>query len=190
MTSFSCYRLRDTLGGVAPEDLDDYIDEDERPRIYGPLDMGNFVAKLYISESVPHHPAWQGFLKSGFEDVADLPMVASTGAALILSLQPEDQHFAFTFGNLGRFLLKQEAWRRGYGLRAALNLIYPRSDGSSSGKLVAVDAKRRSATTMRSRRQTSKATSFEAFDLTWLIRLVREVQTRGVRRGWSAAGRG
>jgi uncharacterized protein (TIGR04141 family) len=92
-------------------------------------------------------------------------MVASTGAALILSLQPGDQHFAFTFGNLGRFLLKQEAWRRGYGLRAALNLIYPRSDGRSSGKLVAVDAKRRSATTMRSRRQTSKATSFEAFEV-------------------------
>lgn len=165
MTSFSCYRLRDTLGGAAPGDLDDYIDDDERPRAYGPLDMGNFVAKLYVSETVPHHPAWQGFLKAGFDGIDDLPMVASTGAALLLSLRPEGQHFAFTFGNLGRFLLKRESWQRGYGLQAALNLIYPRSDSNGSGKLVAVDSKRRGGTAMRSRRQASKATSFEAFDV-------------------------
>jgi uncharacterized protein (TIGR04141 family) len=163
MTSFTCYRLRDTLGGVVPQDLDDYIGDEEVLRSYGPLDMGDFVAKLYVSESGPHHPSWQTYLGAGFRVVDELPVVASTGAALLLSLRPEGHHFAFTFGALGRFLLRGEAWRRGYGLQAALKLIYPRGDSSSSGKLVGVKAKRRGATTMRSQQQASKATSFEAF---------------------------
>ena len=165
MTSFSCYRLRDALAGVMPADLDDYIDKEERPRIYGPLDMGDFVAKLYVSQSAPHHSPWERFIKSGFEAIEGLPLVTSTGAAVVLALRPEDRHFAFTFGTLGRFLLKQDVWQRGYGLQTALNLIYPRAENSSSGKLVAVDAKRRSGNVMRSRRQASKATSFEAFDV-------------------------
>ena len=165
MTRFSCYRLRDKLAVAVPADLDDYIDEEERPRIYGPLDMGDFVAKLYVSQSAPHHPPWERFIRSGFEALEDLPFVTSIGAAVVLALRPEDQHFAFTFGTLGRFLLKQDAWQRGYGLQTALNLIYPRAGDSSSGKLVAVDAKRRTGNVMRSRRQASKATSFEAFDV-------------------------
>lgn len=165
MTSFSCHRLRDTFGGVAPVDLDVYIDEEERPQIYGPLDMGDFVAKLYVSQNAPHHPSWEGFIRSGFAAVEGLPLVTSTGAAVVLVLRPEDQHFAFTFGTLGRFLLKQDGWQRGYGLQTALNLIYPRENGGSPGKLVAVDAKRRSGNVIRSRRQATKATSFEAFDV-------------------------
>lgn len=165
MTSFSCYRLHDTYGGVAPEEFDNYIDEDERPRIYGPQDMGDFVATLYISANTPHRPTWEGFIRSGFENIDGLPQVTSIGAAIVLELRPEKQRFAFTFGTLGRFLLKQDAWRRGYGLQTALNLIYPRGDTSSSGKLVAVDAKRRSGNVIRSRRQASKATSLEAFDV-------------------------
>ena len=142
----------------------DYIDlEGERPWIYGPVDLGGFRAKLYISASVPHHSLWERFIKSGFDGVDDLPLVSSTGAAVVLALRPESQHFAFTFGMLGRFLLKQDAWQRGYGLQTALNLIYPRGGAGSQGKLVAVDAKRRTGNTIRSRRQASKATSFEAF---------------------------
>jgi uncharacterized protein (TIGR04141 family) len=151
--------LHDTLGGVAPTDLDDFIEEEERPQIYGPQNMGDFVAKLYVTQNAPHYPSWEGFIRSGFEAVDDIPLVTSTGAALILALQPENLHFAFTFGTLGRFLLKQEAWQRGYGLKTALNLIYPRNNGGSSGKLVSVDSKRRSGNVMRSRRQANKATS-------------------------------
>jgi uncharacterized protein (TIGR04141 family) len=165
MGSFTCYRLRDSLIGVTPTDLDDFIEDDEQPQIYGPQNMGDFTAKLYISQNAPHHPSWEGFIRSGFEAIDDMPLVTSSGAAIILAVQPENLHFAFTFGTLGRFLLKQDAWQRGYGLRTALNLIYPRDDSGNSGKLVAVDAKRRSGTPMRSRRQSSKATSFEAFDV-------------------------
>ena len=57
MTSFTCYRLRDTLAGAVPADLDDYIDKEERPQTYGPLDMGDFVAKLYVSQNTPRIPS-------------------------------------------------------------------------------------------------------------------------------------
>jgi uncharacterized protein (TIGR04141 family) len=164
MVSFTCYRLHDAAEGAPVTDLDYYIDlEESRPRIYGPVDLGDFEAKLYISVGVPHPPIWRGFVKSGFADMDDPLLVSSTGAAIVVAIQPENQHFAFTFGNSGRFLLRQDAWQRGFGMRAALNLIYPRGDAGTRGKLIAVDAKRRSGNTIRSRRQASKATAFEAF---------------------------
>ena len=165
MGSFCCYRLRDTLRGVTPEDLDDYIDDESEPQVYGPLDFGGFTAKLYVSQSDPHSPSWEGFIRTGFDTIGQLPLVTSSGAAVVVALHPENLHFAFTFGTLGRFLLRPDAWQRGHGLRTALNLIYPRDDGESSGKLVALEAKRPGGNTMRSRRQASKATSFEAFDV-------------------------
>lgn len=163
--SFCCYRLRDTLGGVTPEDLDDYIDHESEPQVYGPLDFGDFTAKLYVIQSVPHSPSWEGFIRTGFDAVGQLALVTSSGAAVVVAIQPENLHFAITFGTLGRFLLRSDAWQREYGLRTALNLIYPRDEGENFGKLVALDAKRRGGNTMRSRRQASKATSFEAFDV-------------------------
>lgn len=112
MGSFTCYRLHDALNGVDPVDLDDFIEEDERPQTLGPVDMGDFVAKAYVTESVPHNPPWEGFIRSGFTDIENMPQVASTGAVVIVALRPESLYFAFTFGTLGRFLLRPDAWQR------------------------------------------------------------------------------
>lgn len=183
MPALTCYRLHDVLHGRAPEDLDDYIDiEEQHPTIYGPVDRDDFVAKLYVSVGPPHLPGWAAFVREGFvnatqaagEEPAEdnnseffrLPTIWSVGAAIVLKLIPEEQVFAFTFGVTGRFLLKHEAWRRGFGLQAALNLIYPRvGAGSGAGRLVAVDAKRRAGEVIRSRQQASRATTFESFDV-------------------------
>jgi deazaflavin-dependent oxidoreductase (nitroreductase family) len=81
---FTCYRLHDTLGGTAPTDLDDFIEEDEQPQIYGPQNMGDFTAKLYVSQNAPHHPSREGFIRSGFEAIDDMPLVTSTGAVVVL----------------------------------------------------------------------------------------------------------
>jgi uncharacterized protein (TIGR04141 family) len=173
MPGFTCYKLHDTVNGRMPADLDEYVDlEDQSPEVYGPEDRDDFTAKLYICTGVPHPPAWGGFVHSGFSTMPSLPEIGSVGAAIVLKLKPENRHFAFTFGTTGRFLLNQNAWQRGYGLQTALNLIYPRDGRETSGKLVAVDAKRRSGNTMRSRRQASRATAFEAFDVDKLRDLV------------------
>jgi uncharacterized protein (TIGR04141 family) len=179
--AFTCYRLHDTLHGGVPENLDEYIDiEDQAPTIYGPASHGDFVAKLYVSVGPPHPPGWAGFVRDGFIEAAEsgfeagqealellrLPVTSSVGAAIVLKLIPEGHVFAFTFGITGRFLLKHEAWQRGYGLQTALNLIYPRvGAGGGTGRLVAVDAKRRAGEFIRSRQQASRATTFEAFDV-------------------------
>lgn len=180
--ALTCYKLHETLHGRVPEDLDDYIDvEEQQPTIYGPVDGDNFVAKLYVTVGPPHLPGWAGFVRDGFnsasktlgevpaEDTFEplrLPLTSSVGAAIVLKLVPEGYIFAFTFGVSGRFLLKHEAWRRGYGLRTALNLIYPRMGvGGGTGRLVAVDAKRRGGEVIRSRQQASRVTTFESFDV-------------------------
>jgi uncharacterized protein (TIGR04141 family) len=161
--------------------LDEYIDvEDQAPTIYGPVSHSDFEAKLYVGIGLPHQPSWAGFLHGGFDDAArsayesgqvtngllQLPMTSSIGAVIILKLIPEGQMFAFTFGITGRYLLKNEAWKRSYGLRAALNLIYPRVSGSGgAGRLVAIKAKRRAVEVVRSQQQSSRATTFETFDV-------------------------
>ena len=56
MRPFTCYRLHDKLHGRAFDDLDEFIDiEDQAPAVYGPVDHGDFVAKLYVSIG-PQHP--------------------------------------------------------------------------------------------------------------------------------------
>lgn len=175
MPAFTCYRLHRILHGRVPDDLDEYIDlEDQAPEIYGPASTGDFEAKLYVHAGPPHPPGWASFVQDGFDEASNLPLTASVGAAIVLRLIPEGHVFAFTFGITGRFLLKHEAWKRGYGLQAALNLIYPRAAGSASeaGRLVAVDAKKRGGDIIRSRQQASRATTFEAFEVDKLRDLV------------------
>jgi uncharacterized protein (TIGR04141 family) len=71
--------------------------------------------------------------------------------------------FAFPFGSAGRFMLRNDVYARGYGMRTALNLLYPRG-GDEAGRLRAVDSKRRSTTILRSRFQVSEPSNFETFD--------------------------
>jgi uncharacterized protein (TIGR04141 family) len=175
MAALTCYRLHDAQAHDEGDGLDKYIDiEDQRPDVYGPVDLGDFVAKLYVKFGYPHVPEWTDFIRAGFDGPTNMPMASSVGAAVVLKLVPEDEYFAFTFGITGRFLLKHQAWQRGYGLLAALNLIYPRAAGAGSGpgKLVAVDAKRRGGEIIRSRQQSSRATTFESFDLDKLREMV------------------
>lgn len=199
--ALTCYKLHETIHGSVPEDLDDYIDLEElQPAIYGPVERDDFVAKLYVSVGPPHLPGWAGFVLGGFNDAlkrpgevaahdtlepVPLPLGSSVGAAIVLKLIPEAQVFAFTFGVTGRFLLKHEAWRRGYGLQAALNLIYPRVGVEGGiGRLVAVDAKRRAGEVIRSRQQASRATTFEAFDFDKIRDLVGGATGEPYDRRW------
>jgi uncharacterized protein (TIGR04141 family) len=158
-----------------PRELDEFIDFEEHPGIavYGPVDRGSFIAKLYISFGPPRAPGWSGFVHAGFEDLEDLPRASSVGAVIVVQLVPEAQYFAYTFGTTGRFLLKHEVWRRGYGLIAALNLINPRGTAAADeGKLVAVGTKRRGGSIIRERKQSSRATSIEALEVDKLRDLV------------------
>lgn len=106
-------------------------------------------------------------MQDGFGNEFGIPTVAAVGALLVVRLEPEQKYFAFAFGSTGRFLLRAGGWRRGYGLKTAVNLIYPRglTAEQSRTRLVSVDAKRRGPELLRSRTQASHATTLEALDL-------------------------
>jgi len=164
--SLTCYRLKREVLGKPVEGPDDYIDFENRQVVsYGPAEGRNFEAMLFMSLAHRQEPPWADFIRAEFADVT-IRQTSSTAAILIvrITIRQKGVFFAFPFGGGGRFLLRQGVWERGYGLRTALNLIYPRKAVfDEDARLVSVDTKRRGPNTVRARGQTSRATAFETF---------------------------
>lgn len=166
MPNLACYRLRDEIEGVLVQDFDGYLAEEHGDvQTYGPVAGDGFTSKLFVISVPPRQPSWISFLDQGF-DAAQWPSVSSAGALLVVRVdEPPLGYFAFTFGTMGRFLLRSDAHRRAYGLRTALNLMYPTGDATNPSRLRSVDSHRQDRTTVRARRQTSTASTFEVFDV-------------------------
>ena len=171
MTHFTSYRLVDDFEPAAGGDDADFgrfIDfADHELASIGPRSLQGFAAMAYTWRSPPHHPPWSAIMQEGFGDDFGIPAIASVGALLVVRLEPEQKYFAFAFGSTGRFLLRLGGWRRSYGLKTAINLIYPRelTEEQSRARFVSVDTKRRGPERLRSRTQASHATTLEALDL-------------------------
>lgn len=175
MPNLTCYRLRDEIDGSKVQDFDGYLAAELGDvQVYGPTDGDGFETKLYVSSVPPRQPSWIGFLAQGFAQAGQWPTISSAGALLIVRVdEPALGYFAFTFGTLGRFLLRPDAPRRAYGLRAALNLMYPSGDGSNPSRLRSLDSHRHDRSTVRARRQTSTASTFEVFDVDRMREILR-----------------
>jgi uncharacterized protein (TIGR04141 family) len=93
--------------------------------------------------------------------------VGDSQPCLVLAQRGDDARwFAFAFGASGRFLLRPNAFERGYGLRAALNIIYPSTvEDDSLDRLNSVDTKRHASQVMRTRVQASRSSPVEEFAL-------------------------
>lgn len=168
MPTLNCYRLRSQIGGVDVEDIHQVVDEGDLSYTeYGPFAGRNFSAHVLVTDNTPHPPRWASFVRAASTDI-DIPQSNSPGALVLLEV-PQDGallRFGFAFGVLGRFLLANNSYDRGFGLRTALNLIYP--DGATTGgsnRLRSVDSKRRGPIIVRARSQTSEASAFEEFDI-------------------------
>jgi len=157
---------------------------------YAPVDGPHFEAKLYVVNNAPHDAGWAGFVRDGFGQDVQLPP-ASSPAALIVVAAADDgdpQYFGLPFGIGGRHLLRLETIARGYGLRAALNMIYAaQADDDDADRVRAVDAKRRGPTIVRSRSQASEASAFEVFGVDQLRDVVNAAT--GVPRDSDTWGR-
>jgi uncharacterized protein (TIGR04141 family) len=168
MPGLACYWLKPPRPGVEP--LDQYIDPEREGNVeqLGPIDGDGYRAKLFLAQSMPQEPRWGQFLRSGFGDAVHTPPSSGSAALLVMEVEHEGErhYFAVVFGFAGRHLLRSGVWQRGYGLRTALNLIYPRdAPNPDLGRLIGVEAKTRARQTIRSRRQASRATTLEAFDV-------------------------
>jgi uncharacterized protein (TIGR04141 family) len=168
MTDLHCFRIRDGVGDRSLNDLSGVLDvRDLDVDVYGPHVGDGFVAALAFAESVTSPPLWIGFLREAFDEV-EAPPSPSVSAALFIAVTTGKHRpmFAFTFGFSGRFLVQDDAFERGFGLRTALNLVYPRSAGlADPGRLKAVGSKRRAEGTVRAERQASRGSTFESFDV-------------------------
>ena len=164
LISLTCYRLLDVIDGEAATRLRDFVDEEYEERVTetGPIPFTDFEASIFVVTSRTHQPGWAGFIRSGFPDIGFLD-VTSTGALVVLKLNDNtDGYFAFAFGTLGRYMLRMDGTHHGYGLRTAINLIYPKAS-DDSGRLVSVDATRRGESIIRSRRQANLESTIETF---------------------------
>ena len=104
-------------------------------------------------------------MRSGFDEVGEFPLGSTVGAVIVVRLKPELQCFALSFGVTGRYLLKQEAWQRGYGLQTALesNLSPRRNRQHREARCRRCQAAQWRCHPVR--RQATSPTVFEAFDV-------------------------
>lgn len=177
MPAFNIFKLRNPFEGHDVADFDDYLANGRSPNPHQSIEIPGGEAKLYIWSSFPRPPKWASFIRDGFGDEVDIPNRAATGALVIVRIELDSRHhyFGLPFGPTGRFILNQSAIERAYGLRSALNIIYPRSLGDTeqdAARLVSLDSKRRQRDLMRARVQTARASTFETFDIDQLRDLV------------------
>ena len=126
-SSLSIYRLNDIFGGRHIAKLDDFIDPKKKTSSHTLRHRYNFRAQLFIAPPDEKQPRWLEPLKVGFGDLDEIPDSVRSNAVLIIGVKSGKQElfFAATFG-FGRFLLRQGSFERNYGLRVALNAIYPK----------------------------------------------------------------
>lgn len=180
MPDLTCYRLRS--GETEPvHDFDEGIDPQklEGTTQWGPVQIEGGAAKLYVQRSSPHDPEWAKLLRAGFGDELLVPAVGSAAAVLIVRIAygGRDEFLALAFGQ-GRYLLRSDAYERGFGLKTALNVIFEGDTGDEEidpARLRSVDAKRVGQNVLRSRHQVAEADSLEALDVDARRELLRGV---------------
>jgi uncharacterized protein (TIGR04141 family) len=176
LTALTCYRIRRALVADAIRDPNAVLGPDvagfERTEV---VQHPDFSAWAFVIRAHPRAPEWATFLSEGFPGLT-VGLTGGPSALLIVRAAAPDRRrqdvmFAFTFGAVGRFVLRSDGYERGYGLRTALNLIYPRGSAEAA-RLRAIDSKRRGQMTVRSRFQSSELADLEVFDINYLRDLV------------------
>jgi uncharacterized protein (TIGR04141 family) len=168
LTALTCYRILDEIDGTPVADFDDILDQSAgRTTAIGPVSSRDFEAKLYVLQTMSHDPRWASLLKQGFPE-AQIPRASSPGALLLIriSVRRKQEYYAFPFGIRGRHLIRSDAYVRGYGLRCALNIMYPRgADDFDPDRVRGIGTKIRGPKTIRARAQISEASVFEEFNV-------------------------
>ena len=194
MADLNCYRLLSADGELV-EAFEDAVDLGDWDAVeQGPIDFGGFSAKVWIIQSDPSPPSWSGFFGVPELGGLELPEASTVSALVVVRVDGQQGAWAFTFGPTGRFLLRGGAPERGYGLRAALNLIRPTDHNdelAEATRIKSVDRKRVSQNTVRTRTQSSSPMELEGFDVDRLRDILENVagQPEDARWGRTVVGR-
>ncbi len=120
---------------------------------------------LFVASKQPHPPSWLAYLSTYV--TGDLPTLFAASSSAVLFVEASGRLFAITFGQ-GRHLINAEAFESDFGLKVVLNTVAP-------DQLKSVDAKTIDETTMHTRRDVSRDSSFAAFGLDVSRDLLRAV---------------
>jgi uncharacterized protein (TIGR04141 family) len=168
-SSLTLYRLRNEVDGRSTTKFDDFIDPERTTTAHDLKGTYDFQARLFVAPPEVGPPAWLEPLQAGFGELKEIPDSVSNSAVLIIQVKSGNRtiHFASTFG-FGRFLLRSGSLERNYGLRVAINAIYPkRKKGDDLGfeRVRSVDSKTVAANVLRTRRQVEHKADFESFEI-------------------------
>jgi uncharacterized protein (TIGR04141 family) len=161
MTSFKLYRLHDP---TVDEGFAQFVRGAEKINSSDIASGDDFEAQLFWRLTPPSPPPWAPFVMGGFPSVEFSP-TSGLAALLVIRLVDDRSHFALAFGAGGRFLLERGAWRRLYGVRIVLNILYGEDEATPAARIIALQRKRRGPTTFRSREQATRAVEFDEFNV-------------------------
>jgi uncharacterized protein (TIGR04141 family) len=110
---------------------------------------------IVVGYTSRNSPQWLQLLQCGSDRT--LPDLLNSSTRAILLLRSNERVFAFPFG-FGRYLLKDEALVKDFGIKVVLNSVDPQ-------KLRSIDTATISEMTIHSRTQTSRTTSVNTFGI-------------------------
>jgi uncharacterized protein (TIGR04141 family) len=167
-TSLTLYRLHDRVDGQPIRKFEDFIDPEKTTTAHDLKANFDFQARLFVAPPEIGPPAWLEPLKAGFGELRGIPDSVDNTAVLIIKINSQRAiYFAATFG-FGRFLLRSDSFQRNYGLRVAINVIYPKNKGNDRSdfeRIRSVDSKTVASSVLRTRRQVDRKSDFESFEI-------------------------
>lgn len=152
---------------IKPEfyNWEDCLKEKIKCDTYNISPESNISGKIVIGEMKEKCPKWLSFLQEGCDKKIINIRNASTRALLFVHCG--ERLFAIAFG-YGHYMLKEDCYERGFGLKVTLNMVDPL-------KLRSLDTANIEDFTVQTRRQTSKNSSVNAFGLDIYSDLMRMV---------------
>jgi uncharacterized protein (TIGR04141 family) len=146
-------------------DFRDVIREDIEVEHYQLKEEYNLNGLIVVGYTSMNSPQWLQLLQSGSN--GDLPELLNSSTRAILFVRSNERIFAFPFG-FGRYLLKDEAIVKDFGIKVVLNSVDPQ-------KLRSVDTATISEMTIHSRTQTSRTTNVNTFGIDVVKDFLRSV---------------
>lgn len=119
------YRIRAVVDGEPVVSPHQALDEELRLQARKVLKHDLLEGALFVAPRIPIEIRWLDFLESGFGPLDDMTATRPPGALLVVRRKDKGAPwFAIPFGS-GRFLLDQNKTQAMFGLKAALNILYP-----------------------------------------------------------------
>ena len=160
--AYTIYLLKDHVKSVRGA-----LDPDKRNEVtsYNLVDGLGFSGTLFVGNRRQYEPPWVKSLNPFLKRHVGNARIATVSAALIVKY--EKRIFAATFG-WGKSLMRKSAWIRDFGLKITLNRTDP-------AKLRSIDTKTYEDIVVSTRKQTSRSSPMESFEVDIARDLLRAV---------------